>query len=411
MRLHGLPREIVSDRDPRLTSAFWSELCRILQVTPAMSTAYHPQTDGQTERTNRTMEDVLRHFVSPRQDDWDLWLPLVEFAINNAVQESTGFTPFFLNYGVHPLAPFAATLRGGKHAASHSRLMQHRTAVRGARARVFDSLRVPAVTDFQQRMQQCLEAAKQHLTDAQQRQKRAADAHRSDATLSVGDSVLLSTAHLQLKSNGTRKLLPRWIGPYAISAVINPVAYRITLPPELRIHDVFHISVLKPFKDDGSMPVPPMPEVIDGELEFEVEAILAHKDVRRGRSRKQVRQFLIKWAGYGVESNSWEPAACLTNCPDRLEQYYTLHPDARPAVVHVRGKPAAQRKAPAAPVPAAIAPEPPDVGTSDAAAAPVPAPSPAVPTPAPSVVAPRAAPPATGPLRRGTRQRKRPAHP
>jgi hypothetical protein len=404
VRLHGMPREIVSDRDPRLTSVFWSSLCEVLRVTPAMSTAYHPQTDGQTERVNRVMEDVLRHFVSPRQDDWDRWLPLVEFSINNAVHESTGFTPFFLNYGVNPLTPFAATLVGGKHTASRAQLLQHRHKVRGARAEVFRSLRlpdgelrVPAVTAFQQLMQHSLETAKQSIAAAQQRQKRAADAHRSDVTLNVGDEVLLSTANLHLKSHGTRKLLPRWIGPFAVTHQINPVAYRIKLPPELRIHDVFHISVLKPFRADGSMPAPPVPEVIDGELEFEVEAILAHKDVRRGRSRKQVRQFLIKWAGYGIESNSWEPADCLTNCPEKLEEYYSSHPDARPSVVHVRGRTAAASSPAAAPVNDASASPAPsdDEHMSDVDASP--------PAAAPSVVAPRA----EQALRRSTRSRKR----
>jgi len=106
-RLHGLPYELISDRDPRFTSHFMTEVCRLLNIKQGMSTAYHPQTDGQTERTNRTLEEMLRHFVNPVHDDWDEHLPMVEFAINDAWQESTHETPFVLNYGQHPLNPMS----------------------------------------------------------------------------------------------------------------------------------------------------------------------------------------------------------------------------------------------------------------------------------------------------------------
>src|SRR6266511_685843 len=96
-RLHGLPRAIVSDRDSKFTSRFWQELFRLLGVKLAMSTAFHPQTDGQTERANRTLEDMLRAFVNYRQTNWDECLPAAEFAYNNSLQASTGYTPFFLD--------------------------------------------------------------------------------------------------------------------------------------------------------------------------------------------------------------------------------------------------------------------------------------------------------------------------
>lgn len=102
---HGLPANIVSDRDPRFTSQFLTELCSQLDVRQNLSTAFHPQTDGQTERANRINKDIPRAFVNPAQDDWDIFLPLVEFAMNNSYQAAIKTTPFLLYYGFHPKSP------------------------------------------------------------------------------------------------------------------------------------------------------------------------------------------------------------------------------------------------------------------------------------------------------------------
>ena len=109
-RRFGLPKVILSDRDPRFTSHFWNSLFSKLGSKLSFSTAFHPQTDGQTERANRTVEDMLRAFIGPRQDDWDLLLPMVEFAYNNSVQASTGFSPFYMNFGRHPHCPLSVAV-------------------------------------------------------------------------------------------------------------------------------------------------------------------------------------------------------------------------------------------------------------------------------------------------------------
>jgi hypothetical protein len=109
---HGLPMQIVSDRDPRFAGLFWKELLRFMGTKHSLSTAFHSQTDGQTERTNRVLEEMLRHFVNPLQNNWDSLLPVAEFAINNDWQESIGDTPFFLNSGQHPQAPHMDGCRG-----------------------------------------------------------------------------------------------------------------------------------------------------------------------------------------------------------------------------------------------------------------------------------------------------------
>ena len=112
--LHGMPQRIVSDRNTRFTGSFWSSMCQLWGCEHQLSTAYHPQTDGQTVRVNRTLEDMLRHWCSPHQDDWDLYLKLAEFAYNNAHHESLGTTPVMLTFGQHPHTP-ATLLRQDSH--------------------------------------------------------------------------------------------------------------------------------------------------------------------------------------------------------------------------------------------------------------------------------------------------------
>ncbi|KAE9054574.1 hypothetical protein PF007_g32591 [Phytophthora fragariae] len=121
-RHHGLPKTIVSDRDPRFTAAFWQTLFRLLGTRLSMSTADHPQTDGQTERVNRVLEDTLRSICAEMPRSWDDRLPMVEFALNNAVHASTGFTPFYLNGLRHPQVPLTLRGRTGASVISGGRL-------------------------------------------------------------------------------------------------------------------------------------------------------------------------------------------------------------------------------------------------------------------------------------------------
>jgi hypothetical protein len=117
-RLHGLPDNIVSDSDPRLTASFWSQLHKLLKVQLNMSTRDHPQSDGQTENANDILEDTFRHFVGPYHRDWDQYLAVVEFAMNNAYHSGIRTAPFMLNYGQHPQCPVLAKLRAKNPAVS-----------------------------------------------------------------------------------------------------------------------------------------------------------------------------------------------------------------------------------------------------------------------------------------------------
>jgi hypothetical protein len=274
---HGLPSSIVSDRDTKFTSRFWQAVMEMWGVKSDMTTAFHPQGNAQTERMNRVLEEYLRHFVSPKQDNWDELLPIAEFAINNSYQESIGMTPFYMTYGYNPRSPVTVES-------------------------VVDT--VPAAMEYVQGIDQAVKEAKLLVQKAQQRQKAHADTARRAVKFSVGQEVLLSTENIRLKTPGAQKLLPRFIGPFVIKSQKSLVTYELRLPDTLKVHPVFHVSLLKPYYRSGSYQPPPLPLSVDdiGPL-YEVEAVLKY------RPRK--KQYLVQWKGYGKEHNTWEPESML----------------------------------------------------------------------------------------------------
>jgi len=301
---YGMPSALYSDRDSRFTSQFWKELLKQLGVKQKMSSAFHPQTDGQTERANRVLEEYLRHYVNPRQDDWDGWLPLAEFAYNNSVHEATGHTPFFMNYARHPQLPGAPKK---------------------------PNTRYPAVQQFVQNVAGVVREAKDKLEAVRHKSKRYADEKRRDLSFKVGDLVLLSTKNIQLKTPGVNKLLPKYLGPFKVTEVINPVAYRLELPACMKCHNVFHTSLLLKYRSNGSIQPPPLPlEFDDGEGGewFSIELILDRREVKKGRGRTAT-QYLVKWAGYGDEHNMWCDEDGVT---EPAVQEYLQRTGLRPAV-------------------------------------------------------------------------------
>jgi hypothetical protein len=254
-----------------------------------MSTSYHPQTDGQTERTNRILEEVLRHYINPSHTSWESLLPWVEFAVNSAVQTSTKTTPFILNYGWQPTTPFEQGLRKIHAHVKQPFLPEADAAIDSAKIRIAEA-------------RKCLQAA-------QDRQKHFADKNRRAITLEVGQLVLLSSKNIRITTTGTPKLLPRYLGPFKITKLIGRAAAKLAIPTAWKLHPVFHVSLLKIWK--GANAPEPVTVDVEGMPEYTIDTILSHKVQSRGRGRP-VTMFLVKWKDFGIEHNSWEPESALT---------------------------------------------------------------------------------------------------
>jgi hypothetical protein len=301
VRHHGVPENIISDRDTRFTSRFWKELWRLTGTKLLMSTAYHPQTDGQTERANRTLEDMLRHYVNYRQTDWDEHLTAAEIACNNAKQSSTGFSPFYLNAGQEINLPISQIVPTDTNNTDAS--------------------------DVTQRMREAIEKAKENLRGAQERQKKYADRDRRDQEYKEGDKVMLSTTNLN-NDHRAPKLVAKYIGPFKVKRVVSCVAYELELPDVYsRVHPVFHVSKLKPYKESDLFPERkqesidrPLPELLDtGEQAWEVDKVVG-KRTRKHRGRT-VTEYCVLWKGYPEWERSWEPANNLRHARDVVGEY------------------------------------------------------------------------------------------
>ena len=294
VKLHGVPSDIVSDRGTQFVSKFWKAFCSRLGVHLSFSSSFHPQSNGQTERTNQNLETYLRCFVSENQEEWSSYLPLAEFAINNRRQESTDKSPFFGAYGFHP--QFCTFSEGGPSG-------------------------IPEEERFASSLSSVWQSVQESLKRIGGRYKRVADKKRSEGPdLGVNDLVWLSTRNIKLKVPSW-KLGPRFIGPYRVIKIINPVAFRLELPQTLRIHNVFHRSLLKRYVEPPEpLPLPPPPVVVDGSLEFQVEKIVDSRYVRRSL------QYLVHWKGYGSEERMWVPASEIK--ADRLiRAFHRSHPE------------------------------------------------------------------------------------
>lgn len=293
IRLHGMPQSIVSDRDSKFTGAFFPALLKRVGARQNLSSAFHPESDGQTERMNRVLGEALRNYAGTDPHTWDRWLPAAEFAINNSVNRSTGQTPFYLNYGFHPRTPLTLELGDA----------------------------VPAAQQYAETFAQRMTDAQRFMQAAQDRAKEYADRGRREVTFEPGQHVLLSTKNLSL--TGPKKFRPRWIGPFPIETMINRVAARLTLPSTYRMHNVFHVSLLRPYKSDGTPPPAPddLPEAMNptATRTYAVDKILDH-ETRKLRTRT-LHRYLVKWHGLTHEHDSWIDESDFPD-PSLLDAYW-----------------------------------------------------------------------------------------
>ncbi|GLB44520.1 putative retrotransposable element tf2 155 kda protein type 1-like [Lyophyllum shimeji] len=266
-KLHGLPDAFVSDRGPQFVAEFTRELYRLLGIKLSTSTAYHPQSDGQTER-----------------DDWDDLLPEAEFQYNNHVHSATKFTPFMLDTGRNPRMGFEPRPLNSNNETAN---------------------------EFFERMKLAQEEAKAALAKAKDDMARYYDQRRIPAP----------------EYKPAIKLSHRYLGPYTIERQVGPLAYKLRLPRSMsRLHPVFNAVKLRlappdPIPGRRARPPPP-PTLIDDEEWFDVEDILDSRFFRRKL------QYKVKWKGYGYEDASWEPVENVAHARDLVREFHRRHPDA-----------------------------------------------------------------------------------
>ncbi|GJE97594.1 transposase-like protein [Phanerochaete sordida] len=291
---NGLPDDLVSDHDKLWLSRFWKALHLLTGVNMKLSSAYHPQTNGASERTNKTVIQALRYHVACNQKGWVRALPRIRFNIMNTVNASTGFSPFHLHLGRAPrIIPAIET--------SDIRTVEDAYGDAGTdAARIISQIN----TDFLE--------AQDNMQLVKISQATQANKHRGDKIVyKIGDKVMLSTAHrrrdyLQHGANRVAKFMVRFDGPYRITASHpDTSSYTLALPKHMKEkYPTFHASQLKPYRSNDASLFPareharPRPVVGDeGMEEWAVERILGVKHLRRGD------KYLIRWQGYGPEDD------------------------------------------------------------------------------------------------------------
>ena len=267
----------------------WRSFADQIGIEHRLSTAYHPQTNGQTERVNQNLEQYLRHYVNYQQDNWAGLLPIAQFAYNNAMHATTKESPFFANYGYNP--SILGEPIGDSVMAENSRILAidiKQLHLQMTRDIEFFNLRMKIYYD------------KKHLEGPE---------------LKKGDKVYLLRRNIKTKRL-TNKLDYKQLGPFTIKEKTGLVNYKLKLPQSIKkIHLVFHISLLE--KALSNAEIATNVEIEDAsEEEFEVEKILAD------RWHDNQQQLLVKWQGYPTSENTWEPIKNLRGCHQLVEQYY-----------------------------------------------------------------------------------------
>lgn len=283
VKLHGIPHTMVSDRDRIFLSHIWQELFTALGTKLLHSTAYHPQTDGQTERVNQCLEMYLRCAVQQSPSKWKKWLPMAELWYNSSFHTTLGCSPFKALYGYEPslgLVPPPSELPPTD----------------------------PIVTEMLQDRAEHITMLKEKLAVAQNRMKLQADKNRVDRHFAVGDQILLKLQPYTQSSVVNRpfpKFAYKFFGPYTILERIGTAAYKIDLPADSKVHNVFHVSQLKPYTPDHTPVFSDINKLVDLSAHSpQPELILDRRLVKKGNTA--IPQALVKWTGFPSDAATWE---------------------------------------------------------------------------------------------------------
>jgi hypothetical protein len=284
----GLPDKIISDRGPQFAAKGFRALLDRLGIKSALSTAYHPQTDGATERVNQEIEAYLTIYCHAHPEEWKQALPILEFTHNNRRHADRLKTPFELILGDSPKAiPLT-----------------------------FEHTKYPTI---EEKMKRLIKDREEALAAHELARIRMAERKKDTFTpFKKGQKVWLDTRHM--KTNYHKKMAPKREGPFEITEVLGPVTYQLRLPETWKIHNVFHAILLKPYEENdthGKNFTLPPPDIVDGQEMYEIESIVKHR--RRGRGY----QYLVKWKGYPIEEASWEPESSFGEDRELLHAYQT----------------------------------------------------------------------------------------
>ena len=295
----GLPASIISDRGSVFTSKFWSALCFYLKIRRGLSTAFHPQTDGQTERQNQAIETWLRCYVCYMQDDWANLLPLAEFAYNNTPHDSIKISPNEARYGI------TLDTRQG----IEDDPLRREIPLAKSRAN--------NIVKIRQELERTWRKTKEIQTNWYNK-------NHKPRSFKVKDSVLLSSKNIKTIRT-SKKLDHRFLGPFEIEKCIGDQAYRLILPQKYRrIHNVFHVSLLEPYhRRAGEKPVVTQPDLVDENEEYEVEQILAR------RTRWNRNEWLVRWVGYGPADDQWLTKEDMEGCSELVQELDKKYPDGK----------------------------------------------------------------------------------
>lgn len=304
----GVPQNIVSDRDPRFTGSFWTELFKLLGSELNISSSYHPQTDGQTERFNAMLEEYLRHFVHANMKNWVELLDVAQFCFNSKKSSATNKSAFEVVTGQQPLLPHTV-----------------QEVYKGKNPRAFN---------FTKEWKANADIARSYLEKAAKRMKKWADQSRKPREFREGDMVLVKLLPEQIRNmrSTDKRLFRRYEGPLPVLSKVGKCSYKVDIPAWMKVHPVFHVSNLKPYQSDAEDQARNQPTRQHVELKThkpkEVEEILAERVVdkfEQGRGDRLVtvrqQQYLVKWKKMGEEEICWENAEALKKFKQKIEDF------------------------------------------------------------------------------------------